>query len=131
MLKRWNPQHERQGKCSACGIRWRWQGRPRVRDAVCPKCGARLERTSHQSTLPERLAERVVNGGNLHEIDFYRLLEVDPEYALRDATARLELHRARRHPDDNPLLGSGLAADCADCAVLTRQVERAQKAGGR
>jgi len=46
-----------QGKCTACHIRWTWEGAPFVRDAKCPHCNRPLDRTTHKVTLPS---------GNLH-----------------------------------------------------------------
>lgn len=41
------------GKCDDCGVRWSWQGRPRVADALCPSCGRKLAPTSQNSLLPQ------------------------------------------------------------------------------
>jgi len=43
---------ETQGKCVACGARYIWQGKPRVRDARCPVHGSPLRRTMYFSHLP-------------------------------------------------------------------------------
>ena len=37
---------ETQGKCERCRVRFVWIGRPRLRDALCPRCGVGLARTS-------------------------------------------------------------------------------------
>ena len=35
-----------QGKCAACRRRCVWRGRPLLREAYCPRCGGKLERTT-------------------------------------------------------------------------------------
>ena len=36
-----------QGKCAKCKVLWYWPGNtPKLRDAKCPECGSKLERTS-------------------------------------------------------------------------------------
>lgn len=43
----------RQGKCGRCRVVFEWPGRtPRVSDAHCPRCGARLAQTTYLSKLP-------------------------------------------------------------------------------
>jgi len=59
-----------------------------------------------------------------HHQNFYALLVTDPDAALRDATARRELHRALVHETRDPKAWF----DCASCGVLDRQVERAHAA---
>lgn len=39
--------NETRGKCNACRLIYVWSGAPRLRDAVCPKHGIPLRRTSH------------------------------------------------------------------------------------
>lgn len=58
---------------------------------------------------------------------FYELLIADPEAALREVTARLELHRATHHNTTDP----DEFFDCASCGVLDRQLKRARSATGR
>lgn len=40
------------GKCDDCLIRWSWNGRPRVAEALCPSCQRPLLQTSQNSLLP-------------------------------------------------------------------------------
>ena len=39
------------GKCDQCSVRWNWNGRPRIRDAICPSCHRPLQPTSLTSLL--------------------------------------------------------------------------------
>ncbi len=43
-----------QGKCPHCAIRFLWDGAPKVKHALCPRCDTPLQRTSHESKLPTR-----------------------------------------------------------------------------
>lgn len=47
-------KNETQGKCTTCKVRWLWQGRPRLKDALCPQCGKKLDRTTHFLKWPVR-----------------------------------------------------------------------------
>ena len=35
-----------QGKCVLCKAHYEWKGKPLLRDAQCPRCKTKLERTS-------------------------------------------------------------------------------------
>lgn len=35
------------GRCHHCNIRYAWQGKPRLKDAYCPKCKNMLHATTH------------------------------------------------------------------------------------
>ncbi len=35
------------GRCHRCKIRFTWEGKPRLKDAYCPYCQAKLELTTH------------------------------------------------------------------------------------
>ena len=59
--------------------------------------------------------------------NFYSLLRTDPDAALRDVTARRELHRATVHKTTNPEDWF----DCSSCGVLDRQLLRAEEANGK
>jgi hypothetical protein len=37
---------QKQGRCRPCKIRVVWEGKPLLRDALCPRCKAPLDRTS-------------------------------------------------------------------------------------
>lgn len=37
---------KKQGKCEHCKLRIVWEGKPLLRDALCPGCARALERTS-------------------------------------------------------------------------------------
>lgn len=54
---------------------------------------------------------------------FYELLNIDPEAALKDITARRELHRAIRHSANK----DSDFFDCATCGVLDSQLNRAKE----
>lgn len=36
-----------QGKCPACRVAFRWEGATKLRDAACPRCGAKLVPTTY------------------------------------------------------------------------------------
>lgn len=56
--------------------------------------------------------------------NFYDLLERDPQHALRDVTARREVHRLVDHGS----VDLEEFFDCALCGVLNRQLGRALEA---
>lgn len=62
-----------------------------------------------------------------HPDNFYSLLKTDPDAALRDVTARRELHRATVHETSDP----EAFFDCASCGVLDRQLRRAEEANAK
>lgn len=41
---------ETSGRCWKCQIRYIWKGKPRLKDAYCPGCGAKLRPTTHLFT---------------------------------------------------------------------------------
>lgn len=46
--------HSTIGKCPSCRILYEWEGRPLLRDALCPACGSALRRTTMRLTRYSR-----------------------------------------------------------------------------
>jgi uncharacterized paraquat-inducible protein A len=54
------PSHT-SGRCWKCNIRYVWKGKPRLKNAYCPKCGLKLKATTHQfkgGTIEQKPIER-------------------------------------------------------------------------
>lgn len=56
------------GRCDKCQVRWKWNGRPRVADALCLCCHEPLKATSLTSLLKcySAYAVRGFDGGPRH-----------------------------------------------------------------
>lgn len=70
------------GKCDSCLVRWSWNGRPRVSQALCPSCKRPLTVTSQNSLLPE-LGAYATSG----------MRNTGPKYLTADPTEISKLRR--------------------------------------
>lgn len=110
-----------QGRCEHCRVRWVWDGRPRLKDAWCPKCGRRLLRTSHQYSGATRHARGEGSPRQLRALTFHDLLVTNPAAAFDDVTRRRVEHRDRMHR------GGGSDPTCPVCRVLDLETENARR----
>lgn len=93
--------------------------RPDGRPVECEECGLALVAVLDE---PDQTPAEDPTAGH-----FYALLTADPEAALREVTARRELHWARFHPRSHPDQDS---IACQVCLVLDGQRRRARQAAG-
>jgi len=110
---------ERQGKCAHCAVRWRWIGAPRLKDACCPSCGRRLQRTTHLLRWPVRYGEGRGRPRTLQAMAWVKLLARDPAAALADAQRRRVQHVERQH-------GNGCWPEgCPTCRLIGNEIDHA------
>lgn len=109
-----------QGRCEHCRVRWVWEGRPRLKDATCPKCGRRLLRTSRQYSAATRHARGEGRPRQLRALTFHDLLLTNPAAAFDDVARRWVEHKDRGHR-------GAVDPTCPVCTVLERESENARR----